>query len=40
MRFSIEIQNEPKMFFHSLPAAEKATGLNRKNHPRRFGKRQ
>ena len=30
MRFSIEIQNEPKMFFHSLPAAEKATGLNRK----------
>ena len=30
MRFSIEIQNEPKMFFHSLPAAEKVTGLNRK----------
>ena len=30
MRFSIEIQNEPKMFFHSLPATEKATGLNRK----------
>ena len=29
MRFSIEVQNEPKMFFHVLPAAEKATGLNR-----------
>ena len=29
MRFSIEAQNEPKMFFHSFPAAEKATGLNR-----------
>ena len=29
MRFSIEVQDEPKMFFHSFPAAEKATGLNR-----------
>ena len=29
MRFSIQVQDEPKMFFHVLPAAEKATGLNR-----------
>ena len=29
MRFSVQIQDEPKMFFHSFPAAEKATGLNR-----------
>ena len=29
MRFSIQVQDESKMFFHSLPAAEKATGLNR-----------
>ena len=29
MRFSIQVQDEPKMFFHSFPAAEKATGLNR-----------
>ena len=29
MRFSIEVQDGPKMFFHSFPAAEKATGLNR-----------
>ena len=28
MRFSIQVQDEPKMFFHVLPAAEKATGLN------------
>ena len=28
MRFSIQVQDEPKMFFHFLPAAEKATGLN------------
>ena len=29
MRFSVQVQDEPKMFFHSFPAAEKATGLNR-----------
>ena len=29
MRFSIQVQDEPKMFFHVLSAAEKATGLNR-----------
>ena len=29
MRFSIQVQDEPKMFFHVLPAAEKATGLSR-----------
>ena len=29
MRFSVQVQDEPKMFFHVLPAAEKATGLNR-----------
>ena len=26
---SVQVQDEPKMFFHSFPAAEKATGLNR-----------
>ena len=29
MRFSVQVQDEPKMFFHSFPAAEKTTGLNR-----------
>ena len=29
MRFSVQVQDGPKMFFHSFPAAEKATGLNR-----------
>ena len=29
MRFSIQVQDEPKMFFHFIPEAEKATGLNR-----------
>ena len=29
MRFSVEVQDEPKMFFHVIPAAEKATGLSR-----------
>ena len=29
MRFSIQVQDEPKMFFHFIPAAEKATGLSR-----------
>ena len=29
MRFSVQVQDEPKMFFHSFPAAEKVTGLNR-----------
>ena len=29
MRFSIQVQDEPKMFFHVLSAAEKAAGLNR-----------
>ena len=29
MRFSIQVQDEPKMFFHVIPAAEKATGLSR-----------
>ena len=29
MRFSVQVQDEPKMFFHFIPAAEKATGLSR-----------
>ena len=29
MRFSVQVHDGPKMFFHSFPAAEKATGLNR-----------
>ena len=29
MRFSIQVQDEPKMFFHFIPAAEKFKGLSR-----------